>query len=54
MKRLPHDQDVELTVIMNFIRYTPTEKDMCIFFIFGLSPIRPRDAICPGPVWSYL
>ena len=40
MKRLSHDRYVELA----FIRYTQTEKDMCTFFIFGLSAIRPRDA----------
>ena len=50
MKRLPHDQYVELAVIMNLIRYTQTEKDMCTFFIFRLSAIRPRDAVRPRPV----
>ena len=45
MKRLPHDQYVELAVIMNFIRYTPTEKDMCTFFIFVVSAVCPRDTI---------
>ena len=32
MKRLPHDQRMELAAIMNFIRYIQTEKDMCTFF----------------------
>ena len=35
---------------MNFIQYTQTEKDMCTFFIFGLSAIRPRDAVRPRPI----
>ena len=54
MKRLSYDQCVDLGVIMNFIRYTQTEKDMCIFFIFGLSALRPRDAVRPRLVWTYL
>ena len=29
------------------------EKDMCTFFIFGLSAIRPRDALRPRLVWTY-
>ena len=40
MNRLPHEQSVELAVIMNFNRDTKTEKDMRTFFIFGLSAIR--------------
>ena len=50
MKRLSHDQYVELAMIMNFIRYTQTEKDMCTFSIFGLSALHPQDAVRPGPV----
>ena len=53
MKRLPHDQYIELAVIMTFIRYTQLEIDMCTFFVFGLSAIRPRDAVRPRPVWAY-
>ena len=41
---------VELAVIMNFIRYIQTEKDMCTFVKFGLAAIRPRNAVCPRPV----
>ena len=50
MKRLPQGQYVELAVIMNFTRYTRTEKDMCTVFIFGLCAIRPRDAVRVRPV----
>ena len=38
---------------MNFIRYTQTEKNMCTIFIFGLSALRPRNAVRPRPVWTY-
>ena len=37
-----------------FIRYILSKKDMCTFFVFGLSAIRPRDAVRPRPVWTYL
>ena len=50
MKRPPNDQYVELGMIMNFIRYTRTGKDIYTFVIFGLSVIRPRDAVRPRPV----
>ena len=45
MKRLPHDLYVELAVIVNFIRYTQTEKDMYPFFTFGLPGIPADHAI---------
>ena len=49
-----HYQYVELAVIMNFIRSIQTKKDLCTFFIFGLSTIRPRDAVRQHRVWTYL
>ena len=49
-KHISDDHYVELAVILNFIRYTQTEKNMCTIFIFGLSAIRPRDAVRPRPV----
>ena len=50
MKRLPHDQYVELAVMRIFIRYTLSEKDMCTVFIFELSAIRPSDDVRPRPL----
>ena len=37
-----------------FYSITQTEKDMCTFFIFDLPALRPRYAVRPRPVWTYL
>ena len=41
-----HIQCIELAVMMNFIRYIKTGKDMCTFFLLGVSAIRSRDSLC--------
>ena len=49
MQHFPHDQDVELVVVMNFIRY-PNGKGYVHMFHIWIVCYTPHDAARPRPV----